>query len=147
MQAVYKHFMGEDGFVWFTGVVEDRNDPDALGRVRVRCLGYHTEDLNDMRIPSLNRLHELFEVHMEHLGEYILENKMEKATHELLWNKLQSINLLVHYNEKLDQNLKSDVIWKIGDKSNNDQLKAVTGICFMFGVLFLIGLFANLNIY
>ena len=37
MQDVYKHFMGEDGFVWFTGVVEDRNDPDALGRVRVRC--------------------------------------------------------------------------------------------------------------
>ena len=41
------YFMGLDGFVWFTGVVEDRNDPDALGRVRVRCLGFHTEDLND----------------------------------------------------------------------------------------------------
>ena len=46
MQAVYKHFMGEDGFVWFTGVDQDRNDPDALGRYRVRFLGYHTEDLN-----------------------------------------------------------------------------------------------------
>ena len=42
------YFMGLDGFVWFTGVVEDRNDPDKLGRVRVRCLGYHTEDLNDI---------------------------------------------------------------------------------------------------
>ena len=38
------HFMGMDGFVWFTGVVEDRDDPDQLGRVRVRILGYHTED-------------------------------------------------------------------------------------------------------
>ena len=37
------YFMGLDGFVWFTGVVEDRYDPDKLGRVRVRCLGYHTE--------------------------------------------------------------------------------------------------------
>ena len=53
MQAVYKHFMGEDGFVWFTGVVEDRNDPDALGRVRVRCLGYHSEDLNDIPTKDL----------------------------------------------------------------------------------------------
>jgi len=26
------YFMGLDGFVWFTGVVEDRNDPDKLGR-------------------------------------------------------------------------------------------------------------------
>jgi len=44
------YFMGLDGFVWFTGVVENRNDPAKLGRVQVRCLGYHTEDLND--IPS-----------------------------------------------------------------------------------------------
>ena len=42
--------MGLDGFVWFTGVVENRNDPAELGRVQVRCLGYHTQDLND--IPS-----------------------------------------------------------------------------------------------
>ena len=37
-------FMGKDGFVWFVGVVEDRDDPERLGRVRVRCLGYHTEN-------------------------------------------------------------------------------------------------------
>ena len=45
--------MGLDGFVWFTGVVEDRNDPDKLGRVRVRCLGFHTEDLNDIPTKDL----------------------------------------------------------------------------------------------
>lgn len=38
------NFMGMDGFVWFMGVVEDHNDPKKLGRVRVRCLGIHTED-------------------------------------------------------------------------------------------------------
>ena len=45
-----QNFMGMDGFVWFTGVVEDRDDPSKLGRVRVRCVGYHTEDKN--RIPT-----------------------------------------------------------------------------------------------
>ena len=44
------YFMGMDGFVWFTGVVEDRNDPSKLGRVKVRCLGLHTESKVD--IPS-----------------------------------------------------------------------------------------------
>ena len=44
------HFMGTDGFVWFVGVVEDRNDPSELGRVRVRCVGFHTEDKT--RIPT-----------------------------------------------------------------------------------------------
>lgn len=42
------YFMGMDGFVWWTGVVEDRNDPAKLGRVRVRCLGFHTEDKVDI---------------------------------------------------------------------------------------------------
>lgn len=38
------NFMGFDGFIWWMGVVEDNNDPEQLGRVRVRCLGLHTED-------------------------------------------------------------------------------------------------------
>ena len=44
MPETQSYFMGLDGFIWFVGVVEDRNDPDQLGRVRVRCLGFHTED-------------------------------------------------------------------------------------------------------
>ena len=31
-------------FAWFTGVVEDVADPKEMGRVRVRCFGYHTAD-------------------------------------------------------------------------------------------------------
>ena len=45
-----KNFMGKDGFTWFVGVVEDRQDPKTLGRVRVRCLGYHTEDI--IKLPT-----------------------------------------------------------------------------------------------
>ncbi len=33
-------------FHWFTGVVEDIYDPYEMGRIKVRCFGYHTEDLN-----------------------------------------------------------------------------------------------------
>ena len=40
------NFFGQDGFLWFVGVVEDRQDPQKLGRVRVRALGYHIEDKN-----------------------------------------------------------------------------------------------------
>ena len=38
---------------------------------------------------------------------------------------------------------KIDKFWKINDTSNNDQLKAVVGICFMFGSLILMGLYSN----
>ena len=37
-------FLGHNGFLWFTGVVEDRNDPQKAGRVRVRALGHHTSN-------------------------------------------------------------------------------------------------------
>jgi len=51
------NFMGRDGFHWFVGVVEDRNDPSALGRVRVRVLGYHTEDITDLPTTDLPWAH------------------------------------------------------------------------------------------
>lgn len=38
-----KDFLGYN-FVWFIGEVEDRNDPLRLGRVKVRCFGWHTTD-------------------------------------------------------------------------------------------------------
>lgn len=38
------NFMGLNGFVWFIGVVEDRNDPMNIGRLKVRIYGWHTED-------------------------------------------------------------------------------------------------------
>ena len=47
------NFMGKDGFVWFVGVVEDRLDPKHLGRLRVRCLGYHTDNLGKLPTSDL----------------------------------------------------------------------------------------------
>jgi len=40
-------------FCWFTGVVEDINDPEQLGRVRMRAFGYHTESLVDIKTEAL----------------------------------------------------------------------------------------------
>jgi len=47
------HFSGLDGFVWFIGVVEDNNDPDKLGRVKVRAYGHHSSSLNDIPLELL----------------------------------------------------------------------------------------------
>jgi uncharacterized protein YcbK (DUF882 family) len=66
------HFMGLDGFVWFVGVVEDRvNDPSKLGRVRVRCLGYHTEDKTKLPtedLPWAHVMHPVTDPSMQGLG-------------------------------------------------------------------------------
>ena len=40
-----KNFIGQDGFQWWIGVVEDRDDHEKLGRCRVRVFGVHTDDL------------------------------------------------------------------------------------------------------
>ena len=43
--------------IHYYGIVEDRNDPKKLGRVRVRCLGFHTEDTNDIPTADLPWAH------------------------------------------------------------------------------------------
>jgi hypothetical protein len=45
-----KDFAGKNGFVWWIGVVEDRQDPLKLGRCRIRCVGWHAED--KMKLPT-----------------------------------------------------------------------------------------------
>lgn len=45
-----ENYFGKNGFTWFVGVVEDRMDPEKLGRVRVRCLGHHSP--NKVDIPT-----------------------------------------------------------------------------------------------
>ena len=47
------YFMGQDGFNWFIGVVEDRADPEYASRVKVRCLGYHTADVQKISTEDL----------------------------------------------------------------------------------------------
>ena len=51
------NFMGRDGFQWFVGVVEDRQDPKFLGRVKVRCLGYHPDNLTKLPTADLPWAH------------------------------------------------------------------------------------------
>lgn len=45
-------YAGLDTFVWWHGVVEDINDPLKLGRVRVRILGWNTENKSSAGIPT-----------------------------------------------------------------------------------------------
>ena len=45
------NFAGKDNFVWWTGVVEDVNDPEKLGRVRIRIIGYHEEFVQTEELP------------------------------------------------------------------------------------------------
>ena len=63
--------MGRDGFSWFVGVVEDRNDPAKVGRVRVRVLGHHSENLTEVKtidLPWAHVMHPVTDPSMQGLG-------------------------------------------------------------------------------
>ena len=49
----YSYFMGQDGFSWFVGVVEDRDDPHRLGSCTSSWFNYHTEDKTKIPTESL----------------------------------------------------------------------------------------------
>lgn len=43
----------KDGFNWWIGVVEDRDDPEKIGRVRVRIFGYHSDNRTLLPVKDL----------------------------------------------------------------------------------------------
>jgi len=49
MQKIFN----KDGFNWWIGVVEDRMDPEFLGRCRVRIFGYHPDDKDILPVKDL----------------------------------------------------------------------------------------------
>ena len=55
-------FLGHNGFLWYTGVVEDRNDPNKVGRVRVRALGHHTSNTTILPTSDLPWAHTMLPV-------------------------------------------------------------------------------------
>ena len=66
-----QNFMGMDGFIWFTGVVEDRDDPSKLGRVRVRIVGHNTDDKSKIPtkdLPWAHIMHPVTDPSMNGLG-------------------------------------------------------------------------------
>lgn len=54
--------VGFDPFVWWVGVVEDRQDPLMIGRCRVRIIGTHTDDKTVLPTDSLPWAHPLHPV-------------------------------------------------------------------------------------
>ena len=54
--------MGQGGFVWWFGVVEDTKDPLGLGRVRVRVFGYHPENKKTLPTAELPWAHPLLDI-------------------------------------------------------------------------------------
>jgi len=54
-------FAGVGSFVWWMGRVVDRADPETLGRVKVRCLGWHTDDVEQLPTDALPWAHVIYE--------------------------------------------------------------------------------------
>lgn len=64
-------------------------------------LKLNTEDLFDKRDKNLNELHDIFETRMIEMDSKVARDEFNMDNYQILWEKLQSINLLVHYNERL----------------------------------------------
>jgi hypothetical protein len=48
-----RNVIGKDGFIWAIGVVEDREDPLMVGRLKVRYVNFHTDDKQQIKTEDL----------------------------------------------------------------------------------------------
>ena len=74
-------------------------------------LKLNDQDLYDKRDKNLNELHDHFETRMIELESKRSRGEIDLADANILWEKLQSINLIVHFNERL------------GNENNIDELE------------------------
>tara|TARA_B100001057_G_scaffold160114_1_gene160764 strand:- start:4703 stop:4951 length:249 start_codon:yes stop_codon:yes gene_type:complete len=80
-----------------------------------------------------------------------MNSKNQKQIKEILEKKDDLLSAkVINFPNKVKKNqddnleIKNFNFWKINDEANSDQLRALTGICFVFGILFIMGLFSNL---
>ena len=80
-----------------------------------------------------------------------MSSELQKYSKSVLEKKQNLFNAKVisfpnDNNLEKSKNLSSNAYnyWKISDETNEDQYKAIIGICFMFGALVLTGLYSNL---
>lgn len=59
-QHNFENRLGQDGFNWWIGVVEDNIDPNEQARHKVRIFGLHTADLNLIPTADLPWAHSMF---------------------------------------------------------------------------------------
>ena len=78
------------------------------------------------------------EVH-KHIEKGLIKSKTLLNAKVLNFPKDKNLNRSTNSKEINNSN------WDINDKSNDDQLKAIVGVCFTFGALILIGLYSNLT--
>mgnify|MGYP001363990081 FL=1 len=71
-----------------------------------------------------------------------IENRLEKNANMLSADLINFPNDTKVYDAK-NLKIKTYNIWKISDEGNDDQLKAVIGVCFMLVSLTVMGLFSN----
>ena len=78
-----------------------------------------------------------------------MSSEVHKYIEKAIDNKksLLEAEIISFPNEEETKNFKSNDLdhWKIYDKSNDDQLKAVTGICMMFVILVIMGIYSNIQ--
>lgn len=56
------NFIGLNSFVWWVGVVENRNDPMAIGRCQVRIFGWHSQDTSSVPSADLPWAHPMLPI-------------------------------------------------------------------------------------
>ena len=66
------------------GIVEDRNDPLKIGRVRVRVHGYHTDNKGDIATPDLPWSHVIMPASTAGLGGFGNQHNLVEAQQSLV---------------------------------------------------------------
>lgn len=87
-----KNFLGLDGFVWWIGVVEDNTDSLRLGRLKVRCFGYHPAKIVESRVKIKRDADDLPVLNSKGDPTYLDETGKELLLADITAGKVKTVN-------------------------------------------------------
>lgn len=87
-----KNFLGLDGFVWWIGVVEDNTDSLRLGRLKVRCFGYHPAKIVENRVKIKRDADDLPVLTSKGDSIYLDETGKELSLADITAGKVKTVN-------------------------------------------------------
>lgn len=84
-------------------LIDELNNISFLNRAFPDEFKLDVSDIENLELFKLNRLHEIFETEMVRITDLVAANHLTLSIEEWdnIWLKLQTVNMIVHYNENL----------------------------------------------
>ena len=113
-------------FQYFIGVVEDRNDPNKMGRIKVRAYGIHPDNKEDVPTEAIDKAKEVFAAEVADKPAEMQEKIMDGKLSSYFKDQILLEQDFVKNPETTIAEMVSGAVQKFGENVSIEQISRVS---------------------